>query len=134
MMWALYRLPAVLLLELAASFSVAHADPAFEPANRSNLAPPTDPPPQSCAAASASMNWATHGAAGPCYSPLRYWAPGLARVYDHLHGPRMDPYPPDRHPEITPTMSTLKFACPAVEGAATVFTPPTPPFTSVPRR
>jgi hypothetical protein len=64
------------------------------------------------------------------YSAFRYWTPGLARVHDDCHGPRLNPYAPDRHPEITPTYIILKFPCPAVDAAATIIEPPTPPATS----
>ena len=41
-------------------------------------------------------------APSPSYSPFRYWAPRLARVYDCIHGPRLSVYAPDRHPESRP--------------------------------
>src|SRR5229473_1041618 len=66
----------------------------------------------------------------PSYSPFRYWAPRMARVNDDIHGPKLNVYAPDRHPEITPTHTILKFPCPAVEPAATVIEPPSAPATS----
>jgi len=66
----------------------------------------------------------------PSYSPLRYWAPRVGRVHDDCHGPKLSVYPPDRHPEIPPTYNILKFPCPAVDPAATIIEPPTPPATS----
>src|SRR5205823_3670583 len=64
------------------------------------------------------------------YSPLRYWAPAVARVSDNIHGPKIDVYAPDRRPEIPPTFIVLPFAHPAVEPGATIIEPPTPPATS----
>jgi hypothetical protein len=66
----------------------------------------------------------------PSYSPFRYWAPRLARVHDATHGPRLSVYAPDRHPEISPTFTILRFPCPAVDPAATLIEPPTPPASS----
>ncbi len=65
----------------------------------------------------------------PDYSPLHYWTPGLVRLHD-AHGPKLGVYAPDRHPEIPPTYTILKFPCPAVDPAATLIEPPTPPATS----
>ena len=39
-------------------------------------------------------------------------------------------YAPDRHPEIPPTYTTLRFTHPAVYPAATLIEPPTAPATS----
>ena len=66
----------------------------------------------------------------PSYSPLRYWTPGLARLHDDCHGPKLNVYAPDRHPEIPPTVTILKFPCPAALPGATIIEPPTPPPTS----
>jgi hypothetical protein len=66
----------------------------------------------------------------PAYSPLRYWAPGVARTYDDCHGPKLGVYPPDRHPEIVPTYTILKFPCPPALPAATLIPIPTPPAES----
>ena len=66
----------------------------------------------------------------PAYSPLRFWAPTLARLHDKCHGPKLGVYAPDRHPEIPPTYTILKFPCPPVEPAATLIRPPTPPAES----
>ena len=63
----------------------------------------------------------------PSYSPFRYWTPGLARVHDCIHGPRLSVYAPDRHPEITPTTLVLPFPCPAADPADTIIERPTPP-------
>lgn len=62
----------------------------------------------------------------PSYSPFRYWAPGAARASDCVHGPRLSAYPPDRHPEVAPSFTVLKFPCPAAEPAATTIQPPAP--------
>jgi hypothetical protein len=64
------------------------------------------------------------------YSPYRYWTPGLARLHDKCHGPKTNVYPPDRHPEIPITFTILRFPCPAVDPAATLIEPPTPPAES----
>ncbi len=66
----------------------------------------------------------------PTYSPGRYWAPGLGHLNDNVHGPKISVYPPDRHPEIQPTYTILKFPCQPVDPAATIIEPPTPPATS----
>jgi hypothetical protein len=61
----------------------------------------------------------------PSYSPLRYWAPGPARVSDCVHGPRLSSYAPDTHPDIPPTYTVLKFPCQPADPAATLI--PVPP-------
>jgi hypothetical protein len=66
----------------------------------------------------------------PDYSPFRFWAPRGAKAYDDLHGPKIDVYAPDRHPEIPSATTILKFKCPPVEPGATLIEPPTPPATS----
>jgi hypothetical protein len=66
----------------------------------------------------------------PSYSPARFWAPAAARVHDFCHGPKIPVYPPDRHPEIPPTFTILKYPCPAALPAATIIEPPTPPADS----
>ncbi|OWK35090.1 hypothetical protein [Fimbriiglobus ruber] len=43
------------------------------------------------------------------YSPLRYWAPWLARGKDHCNGPKLSMYPPDRHPESPPLVLRLTY-------------------------
>jgi hypothetical protein len=48
------------------------------------------------------------------YSPIRYWAPGAARIYDHFYGPRLSVYAPNRHPEVAPTLYVIRYRCPAV--------------------
>ena len=68
--------------------------------------------------------------AGPSYSPFRYWAPGAARLSDDIHGPKLDVYAPDRHPEIPPTFIVLRFCRQPVDPAATLIEPPTPPAES----
>src|SRR5260370_39875000 len=83
------------------------------------------------ASAGPVMDWIFPAAgAGSSYSPFRYWAPGPARVRDDIHGPKIDVYAPDRHPEIPPTYIVLQFDHPAVTPAATTIQPPTPPATS----
>jgi hypothetical protein len=69
-------------------------------------------------------------APSPSYSPLHYWAPALERVNDKVHGPKLNVYSPDRHPEIPPTFTILRFSHPAADPAATLIEPPTPPATS----
>jgi hypothetical protein len=66
----------------------------------------------------------------PSYSPLRYWAPGPARVNDCVHGPRYAVSAPDSHPEIPPTSYIIKFPCPAAAPISTLIPTPTPPATS----
>lgn len=66
----------------------------------------------------------------PSYSPFRYWTPRLARVDDAVHGPRLSVYAPDRHPEIPPSCTILKFSRPAVDPAATLIEPPSAPASS----
>jgi hypothetical protein len=68
--------------------------------------------------------------AQPSYSPFRYWAARAARLGDNVRGPRLTVEAPDRHPEIPATFTILKFPCPAVDPAATIIEPPTPPATS----
>lgn len=66
----------------------------------------------------------------PCYSPFRYWTPTAARVHDCCHGVHLSVYPPDRHPEIPPTMFIYKYKCPPVPPADTIIPVPTPPAES----
>jgi hypothetical protein len=66
----------------------------------------------------------------PSYSPLRYWAPAAGRVNDTFHGPKLSVYAPDRHPEIAPKFTTLRFPRPTADPAATIIEPPTPPPSS----
>jgi hypothetical protein len=75
-------------------------------------------------------DWLCGSCPPPSYSPARLWAPRLARVSDRVHGPKVDVYPPDRHPEVPPDFIILKYPCPAVEPAATLIERPTPPATS----
>jgi hypothetical protein len=81
--------------------------------------------PARTAHAGALWDW-LHDCPLPSYSPFRYWAPGLARVNDRVHGPKLSVYPPDRHPEVPPTFRILEFRCPAVDPAATLIEPPSP--------
>ena len=60
----------------------------------------------------------------PSYSPLRYWTPGLARLSDCVHGPRLDVYPPARPGDMPPSYIVLKYPWPAVDPAATIIQPP----------
>jgi hypothetical protein len=91
----------------------------------------------------AGLLWASTASAGPImdwlfpddgptpsYSPLRYWAPAIGRLHDNCQGPKLGVYAPDRHPEIPPTYTILKFPCQPVDPAATIIEPPTPPATS----
>jgi hypothetical protein len=83
------------------------------------------------AATAGPLDFFCHGdCPRPSYSPLRYWVPGLARLHDDCRGPKLNVYPPDRHPEIPPNVTILKFPCPAVAPGATIIEPPTPPATS----
>jgi hypothetical protein len=87
--------------------------------------------PPSAARAGPLKDWLCPGdCPPPSYSPFRYWAPRAARCNDDLHGPKLDVYAPDRHPEIPPTYNTLRFSCPAVEPGSTLFEPPSAPATS----
>ncbi len=71
---------------------------------------------------------------GPCppadYSPAYYWAPNLARAYNCVLGPHIPVVPPDRHPEVPPTMAILKFRCPPVVPEATTYSVPRAPTSS----
>jgi hypothetical protein len=49
------------------------------------------------------------------YSCLRYWAPQLYRIHACLHGPKMNTYAPNRHPEIEPSFKAVRFPCPPVD-------------------
>jgi hypothetical protein len=87
--------------------------------------------PASTASAGPLKDWLCGGdCPTPSYSPFRYWAPRLARCSDDVHGPKLDVYAPDRHPEITASYTILKFPCPAVDPAATIIEPPSAPATS----
>jgi hypothetical protein len=66
----------------------------------------------------------------PTYSCIHYWGPTVSRIHDCLHGPKINVYAPDRHPEITPTIMILKFPCPPVVPEVTLFPIPTAPATS----
>jgi hypothetical protein len=66
----------------------------------------------------------------PAYSPFRYWAPGLGRANDIVHGPRIGVYAPDRRPEVPPTYLILRFPCPAADPSTTLIPLPTPPAES----
>jgi hypothetical protein len=82
-----------------------------------------------CSAA-ANAGWFGHDNPPPSYSPFRYWTPALARIHDHFHGPSLNVYPPDRHPEIEPDYKILQYPHPAVDPAATIIEPTTPPASS----
>ena len=74
------------------------------------------------------LDWVLHrDCPPPSYSLFRYWTPQLARVSDCVHGPRIDVYPPDMHPETPPTFLIQQYRCPAVPPADTLITVPTPP-------
>jgi hypothetical protein len=76
-------------------------------------------------------DWLGHGdCPPPSYTPLRYWTPELMTVHDCIHGPRLSVYAPNRHPEIPPTVTVLKYHCPAAVPTATFVPVPTPPETS----
>ncbi len=66
----------------------------------------------------------------PAYSPARYWAPRLARLYDCLHGPRQPLYATNLHPDIPPNTYVLNYPCPPAAPAQTLIPVPTPPSTS----
>jgi len=66
----------------------------------------------------------------PDYSPLRYWTPGAARVYDCVHGSRLSMYATNLHPDIPPTTYILEYPCPPADPAQTLIPIPTPPPTS----
>ncbi len=64
------------------------------------------------------------------YSSAHYWAPALSKAHDDHHGPRLDVYAPDRHPEIPETYIILEYCQPAVPAAATLIQVPSAPVTS----
>jgi hypothetical protein len=64
------------------------------------------------------------------YSPARFWTPTLARIHDYFHGPKISVYPPDRHPDLPPTFSNIRFPCPAADAASTLIERASPPPTS----
>jgi hypothetical protein len=66
----------------------------------------------------------------PAYSPARYWAPRLARLYDCVCGPSLPVYATNLHPEIPPDVYVLKFPCPPAAPGETLIPTPTPPPTS----
>jgi hypothetical protein len=66
----------------------------------------------------------------PTYSCTRYWAPGLAHCCDNCHGIKIPVWPPNRHPEIPPTVTIIRYPCMAAYPAATILIPPTPPAES----
>ncbi len=79
------------------------------------------------ARAGSLLAWLHHDdCPAPSYTPFRYWTPGLARVSDCVHGPTIDVYPPDTHPEVPPTFIILPYHCPAVPPAETVIDVPSP--------
>jgi hypothetical protein len=63
----------------------------------------------------------------PSYPPIRYWAPGVARINDYCHGPKISVDPPDRHPEIPPDFVILTYPCPPALPGETLIPVPTPP-------
>jgi hypothetical protein len=79
------------------------------------------------ASAGSWRDWFQHDCPKPSYSPFRYWTPDLARVHDCVHGPKLDVYPSDTHPEVSPSFTTLQFPCPAASPAETIIPVPTPP-------
>ncbi len=87
--------------------------------------------PANMASAGPIMNFFCPGDCPPGqYSPFRFWAPRAAKAYDDIHGPKIDAYAPDRHPDIPSTMKILQFPCPPAAPAATIIEPPTAPATS----
>lgn len=72
----------------------------------------------STAGADGVLDWLCHrDCPKPSYSPARYWVPHAARTYDCLCGPKLDVYPPDRHPEVAPTYVISPYPCPPVDPA-----------------
>jgi hypothetical protein len=67
------------------------------------------------------------------YSPMHYWAPTVSQINDCVHGPRLNVYAPDRHPEIAPGHDILTFPTAVAAPADTIVTPPNPPATSTAR-
>jgi hypothetical protein len=61
-----------------------------------------------------------------CYSPARYWFPGLAHCHDNKVGPKLPVCPPNRHPEIPPYCFVLKYPCPTATPAQTLIPVPAP--------
>ena len=87
----------------------------------------------SASSASASPFWDwlfTHDEPPAYYSPARYLAPTAARVNDHIHGPRISVYAPDRHPEIPPTVITIPSSTPAQQPSESLVPAPVAPVTS----
>ncbi len=84
------------------------------------------------------LGWTSAAVAGPldwlfpddhrchCYPASRYWLPGLAHCHDNKEGPKLQVYPPNRHPEIPPYCLVLKYPCPSAAPAQTIITPPSP--------
>jgi hypothetical protein len=85
--------------------------------------------PATTARAGPLWNW-LHGCPPPSYPPIRYWAPAVAHANDDIHGPKINVYAPDRHPEIPPAFEVLPYRCPPVAPALTLIDVPTPPPTS----
>ena len=66
----------------------------------------------------------------PSYSPCRYWAPRIPRLFDQCRGPWLPVIAPDRHPEVQPDFIIIRYHCPAVAPELTRIQPPTPPAES----
>jgi len=77
------------------------------------------------------LTWLGFGDDPPSsYSPARFWAPGAMKIHDDFHGPRISVVPPDRHPELPPTYSNMKYPTSIALPSTTILQPPTPPATS----
>jgi hypothetical protein len=78
-------------------------------------------------------NSASAGDGGaPSYPRIWYWAPAIGRANADIHGPYLNVYAPDRHPEVPPTYIALRFPRrpPIAAPAATIIPVPIPPPTS----
>ena len=84
--------------------------------------------PASTASAGPLLDWLGLGdCPPPSYSPCHFWSPAPVRLHDKCQGSGLNVRAPDRHPEIPPTFTILKYPCPAAFSAATIIEPPTPP-------
>jgi hypothetical protein len=60
-----------------------------------------------------------HGCPAPSYSAFHYWTPSFYRIRGYLNPhPQPSPYPPERHPDVSPSFQILRFPCPAAEPSA----------------
>ncbi len=87
--------------------------------------------PASSAHAGPILDWLGLGDNPPSsYSPMRHGQPNVARVNDHIHGPKLNVYSPDRHPEVPPTSAIIRYPSAIASPADTIYERPVPPPTS----